>query len=524
MRCVNANEITIRFAFGLVAAGCMCLGMSCGGNAHPQNSQKDATASSAPTFDARPPSATIPGAVKAPAKAGEKQQSPIAPRPTTPEIRPALPSRNLAELAEKPLAPQEIPPAPIMPVIDDAAVASLGIRKVAGKHLVLYTDLPLNPAVDELPIAFDQAVPQWCEYFHIPEKNMDRWRITGHLIIDKDKFKRAGLLPGDLPEFLHGYQRGAEIWLYEQPSDYYRRHLLLHEGTHAFMMWCLQGAGPPWYMEGTAELFATHRWQDGKLTMRYFPPDKKEVPEWGRIKIVKDDVRANRAKTLLDVMHYDSRAHLRVEPYGWCWAAAAFFDSHPAYQQRFRDLQKYARDTEQSFSDRFLGRFEEDGHRVWREWQWFVTNLDYGYDCEREAFLFKPVAALPENGMRVEIAADRGWQSTGVQLEEGKKYRILATGRYQLAAQPKIWWCEPNGVTIRYHRGQPLGVLLGALIDESNARPDDDNQFLSPLVIGSGTEISPQRSGTLYCRINDAANELADNQGSASVQIEFNPQ
>jgi len=277
-------------------------------------------------------------------------------------------------------------------------------------------------------------------------------------------------------------------------------------------------------MEGTAELFATHRWQDRQLTLRYFPPDKKDVPEWGRIKIVKDDVRANRAKTLLDVMQYDSRAHVKVEPYGWCWALAAFLDSHPAYQQRFRELKNYSRDTEHSFSERFLGWFEEDSHRMWREWQWFVTNIEYGYDCQREAFLYKPAVPLPANGMRVEIAADRGWQSTGVQLEAGKKYRIQATGRYQLATQPKPWWSEPNGVTIRYHRGQPLGVLLGALVDETESNSADTvNQFLEALPVGSSLETTVTHPGTLYCRINDAPNELEDNQGAAAVQVDLVP-
>ena len=48
---------------------------------------------------------------------------------------------------------------------------------------------------------------------------------------------------------------GAELWLHDQPTAYYRRHLLLHEGTHVFMASFLGGCGPGWYMEGTAELF-----------------------------------------------------------------------------------------------------------------------------------------------------------------------------------------------------------------------------------------------------------------------------
>ena len=387
-----------------------------------------------------------------------------------------------------------------------------------GKHLVLYTDLPSSPAIDELPLVFDLAVPQWSAYFSVADPQSGPWKVAGYLIQDKERFRRAGLIPADLPEFLHGFHRGAEMWLYEQPSEYYRRHLLLHEGTHAFMMWSLGGAGPPWYMEGTAELFATHRWQDGQLKLRTFPPTKIDVPEWGRIKIVKDDVRANRGRTLMDIMHYDSRAHRRVEPYGWCWAAAAFLDNHPAYQQRFRELQKHARDADPIFSERFVGWFRDDGQQLWREWQWFVANIDYGFDVAREAIQRKPVSPLSMDGTTVQVAADRGWQSTGVRMETTHQYHIAASGRYQLGTQPKIWWSEPNGVTIRYHRGQPLGTVLGAIVDESNPQATD-NGFLAAIPIGTGMELTPALSGTLYLRINDAPNELSDNQGAAVVQI-----
>ena len=66
------------------------------------------------------------------------------------------------------------------------------------------------------------------------------------------------------------------------------------------------------------------------------------------------------------------------------------------------------------------------------------------------------------------IAADRGWQSSGVWLEAGKTYHVAASGRYQIAVEKngdgeKAWSCEPGGVTIEYHDGRPLGELLGAV-------------------------------------------------------------
>ncbi len=50
------------------------------------------------------------------------------------------------------------PPAPAERlVIDEAQAAAQGIRKLNGKHLTVYTDLPADSDVDQLPAVFDLA-------------------------------------------------------------------------------------------------------------------------------------------------------------------------------------------------------------------------------------------------------------------------------------------------------------------------------------------------------------------------------
>ena len=111
---------------------------------------------------------------------------------------------------------------------------------------------------------------QWCAYFGVDPAAHADWHVRGILMQSRQRFEPAGLLPADLPDFASGYARGDEFWLYDQTSPYYRRHLLLHEGTHAFMYTLLGGVGPPWYAEGMAELLATHRLADGQLTLNSF--------------------------------------------------------------------------------------------------------------------------------------------------------------------------------------------------------------------------------------------------------------
>ncbi len=444
--------------------------------------------------------------------------------PSEPPMQPD-PSRTLGSLSEQ-SGTGRFEDAPTilaadnsaMPVIDEERVAAAGIRKLTGEHLTLYTDLPAAPAIDELPQVFDAALPQWADYFEVDDALVESWQQVGYLMQDKTRFTTAGLLPAGLPSFLHGYQRGSELWLYEQPSDYYRRHLLLHEGTHGFMKRFLGGGGPPWYMEGTAELFGTHRWANGELRTRWFPEDKEQTAMWGRIKAIQDNYRAGRGKTIEDIMRYDKTAHLQVEPYAWSWAAVAFFDSHPKYQDRFRELRKFAPDDTMTFSLRLYNGLQDEWPSVARQWHVFLATVDYGFDIAREAIEVKPVVDVPESGAAISIAADRGWQSTGYRVEAGVKYKIEASGRYQLATEPKIWWCEPNGVTIRYHQGMPLGVLIGAIIDES-AGDGGALPLADPKAIGFGGEYPVEDSGTLYLRINDSPAELDDNSGVAEVRI-----
>ncbi|MDP6466628.1 MAG: hypothetical protein QF918_02740 [Pirellulaceae bacterium] len=405
-----------------------------------------------------------------------------------------------------------------VPTVDDQRVAASGIRKISSRHLDLYTDVPADPAVDELPHVFDLAVPQWCDYFDVDSKLAKTWRMAAYLINDKARFGRAGLLPSDLPPFLNGFQRGAELWLYRQPTEYYQRHLLLHEGTHGFMHWALGGAGPPWYMEGVAELLGTHSWQGGQLALNHFPESKEATPHWGRIKVIKTDTEAGQGKSIEEIMHYDTTAHLRVEPYAWCWAAAAFFDRNPAYRDAFRQMQKQTRDKTHGFSNAFQKSLSQDWVHIARQWHLFVINMEYGYDVPREAFDRKPTTSLPSAGARITVAADRGWQSSGYLLEAGRTYKIEARGRYQVGNQPKIWWCEPNGITIRYHRGVPLGILLGSIVDEDKP-PGSKSVLATPDVIGMGVESPVERDGTLYLRINDSPAELSDNAGELTVRV-----
>ncbi len=392
------------------------------------------------------------------------------------------------------------------------------MRRLVGKHLTIYTDLPSQPAVDELPAVFDLAIAPWCEYFGVDRQKVEGWKLHGYLMRNVERFRQVGVLPDYLPKFQNGFQAGDEFWWYEQPSDYYRRHLMLHEGTHAFMNRWLGGVGPPWYAEGMAELLATHRWEEGRLTMRYLPLRREEVPEWGRVKIVQDEFAAGRGKSLEAIFSYGLNSHLQADMYGWCWAAAQFLDAHPRTRAAFRGRMVDARDEGPELTRHMLAQLENDWSDVSEEWQMFIAQAEYGYDVARAAVRRRPAQPLTTPEVRLKIASDAGWQSTGVQLEGGASYEVAAVGRYRIVAGPPVWWCEPGGVTIRYYRGQPLGMLLGAVCSEP-LPADTITPLARPEPIGRKRILAPAQTGTLYLKINEAPLDLADNDGELLVRV-----
>jgi hypothetical protein len=408
-----------------------------------------------------------------------------------------------------------------LPIINETRTAAAGIRKLAGKHLTIYTDVPDAPAIAELPKVFDLAVPQWLAYFELDEKTAAEWMVVAYLMKDSERFVGTSLLPNNIsvtPE--RGFQRGSEFWWYDQPSDFYRRELMLHEGTHAFMARHFGGLGPPWYAEGMAEYLGTHKWEGGKLTLGYNPRTKEEAPFWGRVKVLKDDFAASRGKLLAEVFEYGPQAHLKNEPYAWSWAAAMFLDNHPLSRKAFRKLKESSPDRSMDFSTKFVKDLDRDWPVISEDWQLFIASADYGYDVARAAVQRKgEVTALPAAGATITVAADRGWQSSGFAVEPGKTYKLTATGRYQVAKEPQPWPCEPGGITIRYHRGKPLGMLMAAIgdvkLDAHTVTP-----LAKPTAVGTLAELTPMFAGTLYLSINEAAGGLADNEGTLTVRIE----
>ena len=393
------------------------------------------------------------------------------------------------------------------------------LRVIRGRHLHLITDLPRSQEIDRLPQVFDAAVSHWAEFFRLDYKTVEDWKMLGILVGDPKNFTSTTLL-NRVPNLKHGFSVGNWLWIREQESDYYQRHLLLHEGVHGFKNHFFGSCGPNWYMEGLAELLSTHHWDEKtkKLTVPYFPENREIVPLWGRIRILNDLCAENQPQSLESVFTMSFDGADNTPSYAWSWGLAAFLNGHPLYSDLLRDVIVDVSRPHAEFTRRFRAKLESiQSGRIHVDWNDFLDRLEYGYNFKHNAIKdLTPGKPLQHTGLETVVQADQGWQNAGIFVEKGKTYSFQAVGRFQLAQEGrKIWWSEPNGVTIRYYQSRPLGLLLGAVLPEPKER--NFNVFL----IGESAAWTASESGTLFFRINDSPAELHDNSGTVVVKTEI---
>lgn len=403
--------------------------------------------------------------------------------------------------------------------------AAAQLRELEGRFVHLTTDLASNREAESLVSSFDTAVPQWADFWNLSLDGLQTWKVHACVIHDKAKFRQAGLTPDDLPDFTHGYAYGPDrVWVIAQQSEYYTRHLLLHEGVHALAISQFGWTGPTWFREGTAELLSTHHGVGKQVVINQIPRRREDVPYWGRFNLMSQMRADQQVPSLQSVMAYQPNLLGDVKSYGWSWATVMLLDAYPEYRVELLRAARFARGGPRFGGPRFNRRFSSALHESWpilaARWRLMCHDLDYGFDRDRERVALsihdKKWRGDP---MEVAVESDRGWQSVGPRIPGKVRIRVAAEGRIQLDETTQPWISEPAGITYQYYRGRPLGQLLACVLPH---RMDPQATTLPDLevtpIVGDTTIQIPEFSWLLL-RVNDDVGDLENNQGVYRVNI-----
>ncbi len=392
-------------------------------------------------------------------------------------------------------------------------------RRYEGRHIVLITDVPESSQVQELTAAFDAGVNQWCARFGVPEKRVEDWRVKAFLMTDRTRFENAGFVNRGMRQFREGHQEGDLIYCKDQPSEYYRRHLLLHEGVHWFMSRAVGGYGPSWWMEGTAEWLSTHRWRNNQLESGVMPNSREDFVYWGRLQCIALDLDRDQAPSVANIIRRTTPLPSIDSEYAWSWLLVTFFANHPRYQALFNERLKANTSSEQALNSDVMAWIGVDFDLLQAEFDAFATELTYGVDPSWAIVDLKSSQQNQDDSPNFDLTvnANANWQVAATNLSPDTDWQIEATGEVRLASEFGPLKCQPQGITLRYVDGQPRGRLLAILLAQPSKA--DKTKRLTALPIGRSGQIHVDQPSYLLLRVNDENSIAPKNDGQFEVTL-----
>ena len=75
------------------------------------------------------------------------------------------------------------------------------------------------------------------------------------------------------------------------------------------------------------------------------------------------------------------------------------------------------------------------------------------------------------------------------------------------------WWSEPDGITIDYVRGRPLGEVIAVIVSPDGA------STTRHIPIGKARTLKSPINGKLWLQINDDWAHRKNNEGSVKVRV-----
>ncbi|MEM6690508.1 MAG: hypothetical protein AAF664_13830 [Planctomycetota bacterium] len=397
-----------------------------------------------------------------------------------------------------------------------------GIRTVEFPDGSLSTDYLPAETLRVFAKTLDEAIRQWRVALPAPAVVSDDFRIDGYIMRDESVFRAEALIDDRVPNFPYGYALADRFWLRAQPDENYTRHLMLHEAFHSFVWHHFTSVGPHWIAEGMAEMYATHQVIEDEIRVGIVPSARDGFEQWGRFRKLQEMRRDDEVPTLSTLFSLRPNLKGDIATYSASWLAVRLLRS----RQSTRELMDQW--IESGFGGLSADQVVEDLGDQWPVvnalWKLAILEADFG-----ETITIKPpklVLDLPPwdgSPTRHKVAANQSWYVVPFLFEPGAELTVYARGEAILANDPRPWMSQPPGITIRYHQGKPLGQLLAAWVPIDETDSERSSGLLSVPVIQSVGQKkrldAPEGLSWLLLRINDAAGELGDNQGSYEVVL-----
>ncbi len=264
-----------------------------------------------------------------------------------------------------------------------------------------------------------------------------------------------------------------------------------HEAVHAYCGQTFGHTGPLWYAEGMAEM--GRYWRQGDTSVNCDP-------------IVIDYIRSQAPKPLAEIVA-DETANGKPDSwqnYAWRWALCHMLENNPNYSARFRALGLgFLAGQPVSFAESFGSMRSEAAF----EYRFFLRHLDQGYRVDLCSWDWKRKFKEPTGGTSVSsrVAANRGWQPSGVVVSDSRQYDYSASGNWQTRKDSKEMTADGQ----RDGAGKLEGVVM------------KDFGLSTPFPLGAYGTFHAPSDGQLYLRCRDAWNELTDNRGAMNVKIKL---
>ena len=202
--------------------------------------------------------------------------------------------------------------------------------------------------------------------------------------------------------------------------------------------------------------------------------------------------------------------------YANAWALVWLINHHPELQPQFAATA--ACRTQQQIDAAMADISESTWEKMDQIWPLYLDGLEEA-DASTVRFpaltLLKPQKSNSDSSLPTEFIVDAGqqWISTGLALTAGQEIVVQCTGRYVVEETTKPWSSEPDGITIDYVRGRPLGEVVGAIISI------DGTHTTRHIPIGTTRNLRSPIDGILWLQINDDWAKREKNQGNVLVQI-----